>query len=105
TVSLETAVFSSSIKDSENNGMHYQLTLTVDDNEKCTISGQAADYTASGTGQFVKRADKHSWGGEDRDALYLEHDSRLARRTLNTMYTLSVRDRGVVMETFTPVRQ
>lgn len=105
TVSLDKAIFSSSIKDSDNNDMHYQLILTFDDNDKCTISGQSTDYTASGTGQFVKRGDKNSWGGEDRDVLYLDYEIKFADRTLNTMDTLAVRDRGVVMETFTPVRQ
>ncbi len=79
------------------------LLLTFDENENCTISAANEGYTASGTGQFVKRGELNSWGSQDRDALYLEYEIQLGDMNISTTDTLVMRNRGVAMETFNPV--
>lgn len=80
------------------------LLLTFDASGNCTISAGDASFTATGTGKFVKRGEKKSWGNQDRDALYLNYQVDLADRTINSLDTLVMRDRGVKAETFTPIR-
>jgi len=78
------------------------LLLTFDNSGNCTVSAGDGSFTASGTGKFVKRGEKNSWGSQDRDALYLNYQIDLNDRTVSTMDTLVMRDRGVKAETFTP---
>lgn len=80
------------------------LLLTFDAAGNCTISAADATFTATGTGKFVKRGEKKSWGNQDRDALYLNYQVDLADRTINSLDTLVMRDRGVRAETFTAIR-
>ena len=80
------------------------LLLTFDGAGNCTISAADATFTATGTGKFVKRGEKKSWGNQDRDALYLNYEVDLGDRTASTMDTLVMRDRAVRVETFTPTR-
>ena len=80
------------------------LVLTFDDSGNCTINTSTAGMTASGTGKFVKKGEKNSWGNKDRDALYLNYKVELTDRTFTSVDTLVMRDRGVAMETFTPVK-
>ncbi len=79
------------------------LLLTFDDAGKCTISSATPNVTASGSGQFVKKGEKNSWGSKDRDALYLNYQVNLSGMQVATTDTLVMRDRAVTMETFTPV--
>ena len=63
-------------------------------------------YKITGTGKFVSKGDKNSWGNEDRDVIYLEYEATIKDLVKCTTYdTLVVRNRGVVMETFTPELQ
>ena len=78
------------------------LLLTFDEDGNCTVSAASAGYTASGTGKFVKRGEKDSWGAQDRDAIYLEYEINLPQMQIVATDTLVVRNRGVSMETFTP---
>lgn len=80
------------------------LLLTFDNNGNCAVSAGDSSFTASGTGKFVKRGEKNSWGSQDRDALYLNYQIDLNDRTVSTMDTLVMRDRGVKAETFTPIK-
>lgn len=80
------------------------LLLTFDAAGNCTISAADATFTATGTGKFVKRGEKKSWGNQDRDALYLNYQVELADRTISSLDTLVMRDRGVRAETFTAIR-
>ncbi|MBN2743697.1 MAG: DUF1735 domain-containing protein [Marinilabiliaceae bacterium] len=80
----------------------YNLILSFDDNGNCTVSSDSQTYTASGSGKFVSKGEKNSWGSKDRDALYLSYQIELADRTVATTDTLVMRNRGVVVETFTP---
>jgi hypothetical protein len=79
------------------------LLITFDENDNCTISAANDGYSASGTGQFVKRGEANSWGSQDRDALYLEYEIQLGDMNITTTDTLVMRNRGVAMETFNPV--
>lgn len=90
-------------KDKNGSNVNCTLLLRFDDAGKCTITAGSANITATGSGQFVKRGEKNSWGGKDRDALYLNYTVTLADMQVATTDTLVIRDRAVTMETFNPV--
>lgn len=90
-------------KDKDGVNINGTLLLTFDNNGKCTVSAATANFTATGTGAFVKRGEKNSWGSKDRDALYLNYEVTLPGIQVATSDTLVMRDRTVTMETFTPV--
>lgn len=79
-----------------------ELLLTFDDDNNCTISSNATDYTVSGTGKFVTDGEENSWGGEDRDGLYLDYTVNLPDISLTyaTKDTLVARNRGVTVDYF-----
>ncbi|HEY1113554.1 MAG TPA: DUF5627 domain-containing protein [Chitinophagaceae bacterium] len=79
------------------------LLLTFDDAGNCSVSSVTNGFTASGNGKFVKRGEKNSWGSKDRDAIYLNYEINLTDMKVTSTDTLVLRDRGVTMETFTPV--
>ncbi|MEB2775347.1 DUF5627 domain-containing protein [Algoriphagus sp. D3-2-R+10] len=79
------------------------LKLTFDESGNCTVSALGTGYSASGTGQFVSKGEKNSWGNKDRDVLYLSYEINLPEMQITSMDTLVIRDRGVGFETFTPV--
>lgn len=80
------------------------LLLTFDGSNKCTVTTTTAGYTATGTGTFVPKGEKNSWGNKDRDAVYLNYTlTSSAGVSYATKDTLVVRDRGVKIETFTPL--
>lgn len=104
TLSLKTIDFPITIKDNVGNNINFNLVLTFDDQNNCTISGKnSTQFTASGTGKFVKKGEKNSWGNKDRDALYLDYKVNFQDFSLTTKDTLVLRDRGVTTELFTPV--
>jgi Family of unknown function (DUF5627)/Domain of unknown function (DUF1735) len=78
------------------------LTLTFDDSDKCVITSSSTDFTATGTGQFVKKGDKKSWGNTDRDVLYLDYQINHTVKAMQiaTKDTLVMRNRGVTLQTF-----
>ena len=82
------------------------VVLTFDDKGECTITqdASASGYTVTGKGKFVEDGEKDSWGDQDRNALYLEYTVKKSDGTTYvTTDTLIVRDRGVVLEEFSPV--
>lgn len=94
------------------------LLLDFDESGKCTISTNSAGYTATGTGSFVSKGEKNSWGNKDRDALYLDYQVSYDNITIGngdnastisgnivTKDTLVMRDRAVSPEYFIPVVQ
>lgn len=91
----------------DKNGVNVNCTLLLrfDDAGKCTVSGGSANITATGNGQFVKKGEKNSFGGKDRDALYLNYTVNLPDMQVAATDTLVIRDRAVTMETFTPVNK
>jgi hypothetical protein len=114
TVSLSKLNFPVIFKDSSNNNVNCNLQLTFDASGNCTITSTTANTTASGSGKFVSKGEKNSWGSKDRDALYLNYTVNITytpatpanapRRTINvvTKDTLVMRDRALSLETFTP---
>jgi hypothetical protein len=89
-------------KDKNGVNVYCTLLLKFDNTGKCTVSSATSNVTASGTGQFVKKGEKNSWGSKDRDALYLNYQVGLSDMQVASADTLVARDRAVVMETFTP---
>ena len=92
-------------QNSEGNNINCDLILTFDDDGNCIISTDSNDFTATGTGEFVKDGEKNSWGSKDRDALYLNYEINLDEMHVITNDTLVLRNRGVISETFSPVVQ
>lgn len=80
--------------------INLELILTFDSNNNCSISSGTSGVNASGTGSFVKRGDKNSWGNTDRDVLYLAYEIDMDAMHVSSKDTLVMRDRGVKMETF-----
>ena len=80
------------------------LLLTFDSSNKIAVSTTTSGYTASGSGTFVPKGEKNSWGNKDRDAIYLNYNiTSAAGISYATKDTLVARDRGVKFETFTPL--
>lgn len=100
TASLTKTKLPLTFKDVDGTNINIDLVLTFNDNN-CMISSGTNNVTASGTGSFVKRGDKNSWGNKDRDVLYLDYNIEMPQMTVSTKDTLVMRDRGVKMETFT----
>ncbi|MFD2162710.1 DUF5627 domain-containing protein [Paradesertivirga mongoliensis] len=103
TRSLTQAEFPLVVKGTGGVNVNRTLLLTFDASGNCTVSSADGTFAASGTGKFVKKGEKNSWGNKDRDALYLNYQVELSDVNVTTTDTLVLRDRGVRMETFTPV--
>lgn len=104
TLSLNTIDFPIVYKDAGGNNINCKLILSFDGTGNCTVSSSSpGTYTASGTGKFVKKGEKNSWGSKDRDALYLSYNVGLQDFNVTTNDTLVLRDRGVKAEVFSPV--
>jgi len=105
TKSLKSLDFPITIRNSSGGNINVTLLLSFDDSGNCTITSSTSDIAASGTGKFVKKGEKKSWGNIDRDALYLDYSINIPLQNIQvkTMDTLVMRDRAVVAETFTPV--
>ena len=102
TKSLSELEFPVVFKDKDGKNVNITLSLKFE-SDKCTISSLTSGYTATGSGTFVKKGEKNSWGNKDRDALYLKYDVNLAGMNVSSTDTLVMRDRTVTMETFSPV--
>lgn len=103
TESLKKVVFPLTIKDKNNVNIVSNLLITFDDNGNCTVAAAQSGYTATGSGKFIKKGEKKSWGNKDRDALYLEYEIDHPQIHVSTKDTLVLRNRGVGLETFSPV--
>lgn len=102
TRALDENSISLNAKNKGNLNTPFQLVLKFDNQGKCIISNpDLATYTISGTGEFVKKGDM--WGNEKRDVLHLKYQVDFGTTTHTITDTLVMRDRGVKMETFTPV--
>ena len=68
----------------------------------CTIhAAPGSAYTISGTGEFKSKA--YTWGNKQRDGIVLNFTVSNGTYTYQASDVLVVRDRGIVMETFSPV--
>lgn len=79
-----------------------KLILTFNENNECTITSGTDAYTASGSGKYVKKGEKKSWGNKDRDALYLDYQIDFNAKKYATKDTLVVHSRGISSEEFSP---
>lgn len=100
TASLKNTKFPLIFKNVDNTNIPVELILTFNENN-CSISSGTTGVTVNGSGSFVKKGDKNSWGNVDRDVLYLDYTIEMAQMSVATKDTLVMRDRGVKMETFT----
>jgi hypothetical protein len=105
TVSLSKLNFPVVFKNASGTNVNCTLQLTFDASGNCTITSATTGVTATGSGKFIKKGEKNSWGNKDRDALYLNYSVDLTSQNMqiSTNDTLVMRDRAVIMETFTPV--
>jgi hypothetical protein len=129
TLSLTDLKYSMDYKSQIGQNLNLALKVSFDESQKCTIAPVATEYqlndsvrvynvAATGSGAFVKKGEKKSWGDKDRDALYLKYNvsyevettyppvtgkpPKIEQVTYATSDTLVVRDRGVTSELFTP---
>lgn len=78
------------------------LLLNFDNKNECSITTNTVGFSASGSGKFVEKGEKKSWGNKDRNALYLEYKIDFGVKQYATKDTLVVRDRDISAEWFTP---
>lgn len=103
-------------RDDEGNMFTCNLILSFEADGKCSVTSNSVNFTATGTGAFVNKGEKNSWGNRDRDALYLDYqvsyngisvgsgdNARVISGAIATKDTLVMRDRGVGPEHFVPV--
>lgn len=104
TLSLSTIDFPVTYKDASGNNMNLNLVLNINKTtgDVSISSSNPTLYPATGTGKFVKRGEKNSWGNKDRDALYLNYNVNYGNFNITTTDTLVLRNRGVKAEIFTP---
>jgi len=108
TGALNVLKFPVTLKDAAGTNYVSTLDLTFDASNNCTVtSSDPTAYTATGTGKFVKKGEKNSFGNQDRDVLYLDYTiNHIAKGiTTQTKDTLLMRNRGVVKETFGVIAQ
>lgn len=79
-----------------------QISMLLDFNENnCTITGApGSTYTITGTGEFRSKA--YTWGNKQRDGIALNLTVTDGANTYTSSDVMVIRDRGVVMELFTP---
>jgi hypothetical protein len=102
TRSLSTIAWEHQTKDLNNINRNSVMLLTFNEQGDCTVSSETDGVAATGTGKFVLKGDKNSWGNVDRNVLYLDYTVNYGDIQVATKDTLVVRDRGVKAEWFTP---
>ena len=105
TRSLNTIAWEHQTRDMENIPRNSVMLLTFNEQGDCTVSSDTDGVSAVGSGKFVSKGEKNSWGEKDRDALYLDYTIDYGDIRVATKDTLVVRDRGVKAEWFTPVEK
>lgn len=100
TRSLNTIAWEHPAKDANGNIVGAVLLLTFDANGNCTVTSETDGVKATGSGQYVAKGEKKSWGDKDRDALYLNYTLEYSGIKCATSDTLVVRDRGSKAEYF-----
>ncbi|MEQ1796299.1 MAG: DUF5627 domain-containing protein [Lacibacter sp.] len=105
TLTLTDLKFPLFFKDVTSTNVDCSLRLKFDNSGNCTVTSGASNVTATGTGKFVKKGEKNSWGNTDRDAIYLNYEIDFAQAHITCVDTLVLRDRAVTMEVFAPVKQ
>ncbi len=76
------------------------MLLTFNGNN-CTITAaEGSPYTISGTGEFKSQA--YEWGNKKRDGIVLNYTVSDGQNTYSASDVLVARDRGVVLEVYSP---
>jgi hypothetical protein len=102
TTALDEVSVSLIAKNKGNINTPFTMLLKFDSQGNCTITNPvSASYTLSGTGKWVKKGDM--WGNQQRDVLHLKYQVDFGTTIHNLTDTIVMRDRGVRLETFTPV--
>ncbi|GAA5224938.1 DUF5627 domain-containing protein [Membranihabitans marinus] len=77
-----------------------KMVLTFE-GDNCTIAAaEGSDYEISGTGAFQSNA--YEWGNKDRNGIVLNYTVSDGNNTLEASEVLVDRDRGVVLEVYSP---
>ncbi len=102
TNSLDECTLPLSVRPDGGRKIDFELILTFAEDGTCSISGNSSNIVISGTGKFVLDGEKNSFGGLDRNALYLDYTVEILNRNIDysTKDTLVVRDRGIKPEYF-----
>jgi hypothetical protein len=101
TISLNEVSISLNTKTEGNLDLPFELIISFDDNNNCTISNpESASYTLTGSGEYIENGDM--FGGKERDVLHLQYTIDFGTTTHNLTDTLVMRNRGIEFETFTP---
>lgn len=103
TLSLNQILWENQTKDMNGSTTHSKLLITFDNEGNCTVASATPGITATGTGKFVSKGDKNSWGNVDRDVLYLDYTINFGDYQCATTDILVVRDRGIKPEWFTAI--
>lgn len=105
TLGLKQSLVALTTKDDAGKDIPFNLKLTFDDDNNCTVASNSPDdYEVNGTGKFVLKGEKNSFGGKDRNALYLNYEvvfKQYNNMTYRTIDTLVVQTRNVIPEYFT----
>ncbi|MDE7420130.1 MAG: DUF1735 domain-containing protein [Muribaculaceae bacterium] len=101
-VDLNTSAFKEDIlpikvKDAGGNDHTFNVALTFNDDNSCTLSSATEGANVSGSGKFVAKGEKNSLGGKDRDAIYLDYTLDVPALNMNfaSRDTLVLRTRNV----------
>lgn len=105
TVSLSDINFPLFFKDVSSANVDCSVRLKFDNSGNCTVTSGASNVTATGSGKFVQKGEKNSWGNADRDAIYLNYEIDFSQAHISCVDTLVLRDRAVTMEVFSPVKK
>jgi len=105
TVSMDEVSLSLTTRDKGNStDVPFELRIKVDNTGKCIVSApDTASFIVAGNGEFISDGDE--WGGEKRDVMHLKYQVNFGTTSHTFTDTLVMRDRQVIMETFTPVVQ
>jgi hypothetical protein len=103
TRSLNTIAWDHQTRDMNDLSRSSVLILTFDEEGNCVITSETPGVTVSGSGSFVSKGEKNSWGNKDRDALYLDYTIDYGDVQFDITDTLVVRDRGLKAEWFSSV--
>lgn len=128
TLSLNEIRFPMGYRNDAGLALNFALKVSFDENSNAVVSPYESEYqvndsvrvfnaAVTGSGKFVKKGEKNSWGSKDRDVLYLQYNvdyevetqypnagfpTKFEQVSYVTSDTLVVRDRGVKVETFAP---
>lgn len=103
TRSLNTIAWAHQTRDMNDLSRSCVLLLTFDNQGNCVVTTETAGVTVSGTGKFVSKGEKNSWGNKDRDAIYLDYTINYGDIQFAITDTLVTRDRGLKPEWFTSI--